>query len=56
MADIGRNLKTICLRVREENKEVGFRRRVLQSIIVTGCGSDLEKPQTDLLQAEGRTL
>lgn len=56
MADLGRNLKTIRLRVREKNKDVRFKRLVLQRIILTGCGSDLEKPQTDLLTAEHRTL
>lgn len=55
MADLGRNLKTICLRVREKKKDVGFKRLVLQSIIMTSCGSDLEKPQTDLLKAERGT-
>lgn len=56
MADRDRNAKTICLRVREKKKDVGFKRLVLQSILLTGCGSDLEKPQTDLLKAERGTL
>lgn len=56
MAGRGRNLKTICLRAREKKKDVGFKRLVLQSILLTDCGSELEKPQTDLLKAERGTL
>ena len=52
MADLGRILKTIHLNVGEKNKDRRFKRLILQRIIQTVCGSDLEKPQADLMKAE----
>ena len=52
MADGGRNLKTIKLRVSGENKDAGFKRLVLQRVISTCCGSELEEPQTNLQKAD----
>lgn len=54
MADRGRNLKTIKLRVRGENKDVGFKRPGSQGQ-VDGLWLRVRETPTDLQKAEPQT-